>query len=521
MIKNIQIILKPNQINDDKLISKIVAAYAKIDLNDINSIVFNKRSLDARGKNPKYILQASVFTDKDFPCSDPIYDNYKNTNDKQKVIIIGAGPAGYFAALELLEYGLKPVIFERGKDVRSRRRDLRNVMQKGIVHHDSNYCFGEGGAGTYSDGKLYTRSNKRGDINKILNILVEHGADRDILIDAHPHIGSNKLPKIITSIRETIEKFGGEVHFNSKMTDIIIENNIARAIEINHSDKYFADNIILATGHSARDIYYLLDRKHIFIESKPFAVGFRIEHPQALIDTIQYGKIDYDLPAASYKLVTQVKNKGVFSFCMCPGGLIVPSSTAPKELVVNGMSMSRRSSEFANSGIVTQVDADDYSNYESFGALAGLKFQEMLENKFYSGHENNLLEAPAQNMTDFVFERGSKGLNSTSYIPGIYQAKLYRMFPKQITNRIQSGLKIFGKKMKGYMTDSANVIGLESRTSSPVRITRDPITFEHKTIKNLFPAGEGAGYAGGIVSSAIDGQNAAKAIVRSLNIEIK
>jgi len=503
--------LKPEQINDDALIRKIAARACLVNESDITGIDYLKRSIDARNRKPKYILQLEVFSNEPFPEKELIRDKYKDVSENNKVLIIGAGPAGYFAALELLESGIKPVIFERGKDVRARRRDLREIMQKGLVNPNSNYCFGEGGAGAYSDGKLYTRSDKRGDIKKVLQILVEHGANPDILIDAHPHIGSNKLPKVISEIRETILNHGGEVHFDSHVTDIIIRDNKAAGVIVNDSEEYLGDSIILATGHSARDIYYLLDRKKIFIEMKPYAVGFRIEHYQHLINEIQYGKgYSAELPQASYRLAAQAGGRGVFSFCMCPGGLVVPSVTNSNELVVNGMSMSGRNSRFANSGIVTSVDGNDFVKYKGFGALAGLKFQEELEHKFYTGNAENPLKAPAQRLIDFMEGRKSTSLNESSYIPGLVYSELNNLFPKNITQSLQGGIHSFGTKMRGYMCYDANLIGLESRTSSPVRISRDKESFAHVEITNLYPCGEGAGYAGGIVSSAIDGQNATK-----------
>ncbi len=518
MIKTVTIELKPEQIYDDLLIRKIIAREGLINPDEISHIDYLKRSLDSRNRKPRYQLLADVYCNEDPPIKESIKSKYRNVSDKLKILIVGSGPAGYFAALELLEMGIKPIVFERGKDVQSRRRDLRDIMQNGIINPDSNYCFGEGGAGTYSDGKLYTRSDKRGNTKKVLNILVEHGANPDILVDAHPHIGSNKLHKIVASIRDTIIQHGGEVHFESKVTDIIINNNSASGVVVNNTDKYFGDSIILATGHSARDIYYLLHEKNVTIEVKPFAVGFRIEHFQDLIDKIQYGSNEYDLPPASYRLATQSNGRGVFSFCMCPGGIIVPAATANKELVVNGMSMSKRNSKFANSGIVATVDSSDFTKYSEFGALAGLKFQEELEHKFFTDNKENPLKAPAQRLVDYLSNRSSSSLMESSYIPGLVNSNLNRLFPKDINGALLAGLLSFGSKMRGFLTSEANVIGLESRTSSPVRIPRDRETFVHVGIDNLYPCGEGAGYAGGIVSSAIDGQNTAKAILSKLII---
>ena len=514
MVKNLELTLYPEDAFDDKRLSEIVKDECNIKEQDSLEIIQIKRSIDARSRNPVVNLSLEVYINET-PAPEPVIkENYKNVSGKKEVIIIGAGPAGYFAALELIENGIKPVIFDRGKDVRKRRKDLREIQQFSRVNPDSNYCFGEGGAGTYSDGKLYTRSHKRGDIYKALRILVEHGAKSDILVDTHPHIGSNKLPLVVQNLRETILHYGGEINFNSTVTDLIIKDNVLLGVIVNDKEEHFADSVILATGHSARDIFYLLKDKNILIESKPFAVGVRIEHPQALIDEIQYKQNPRSefLPASSYKLTAQVNGKGVFSFCMCPGGLIVPAATAPGEIVVNGMSMSRRDSKYANSGIVTAIDDEDLSEYKQHGALAGLEFQKELEHKFFESGDGSQ-KAPAQRMTDFVSGKLSASLGESSYIPGIYSSEVNKLLPEKISERISSALVQFGKKMKGYFTEDGYLIGLESRTSSPVRIPRDKISFEHPQIKNLYPCGEGAGYAGGIISAALDGQNAAKAIV--------
>lgn len=514
MKKQITLELKPEQIYDSLLIRKIAARMCHVPEEEITGIDYLKRSLDSRNKKNKYSLTLDVYSAELKPEKETIKSKYRDADQNKRVVIIGAGPAGYFAALELLEYGIKPVVLERGKDVRLRRRDLKDIMQKGNVNPNSNYCFGEGGAGAYSDGKLYTRSDKRGNTKKALQIFVEHGADPDILIDAHPHIGSNKLPKIISALRETIITHGGEVHFDSLVTDIIIKDDIANGVMVNNETEFTASAVLLATGHSARDIYYLFKNKKIHIESKPFAVGFRCEHYQELINNIQYG---YDhspeLPPASYKLAAQTETAGVFSFCMCPGGIIVPSVTAPRELVVNGMSMSGRNSKFANSGIVTTVDEKHFAKFINHGALAGLKFQESLEQTFFTDNADNPLKAPAQRLLDFAFSQKTSSLMDSSYIPGLVITDFRKLFPKNITTNLQAGLRIFGDKMKGFLTRDANVIGLESRTSSPVRIPREKELFHHTQIKNLFPCGEGAGYAGGIISAAMDGQNCAKAIV--------
>ncbi|HMS63739.1 MAG TPA: FAD-dependent monooxygenase [Ignavibacteria bacterium] len=516
MIQRIELTLSPEEASDDKKIEQIVREESRFKASDKIVIVKIKSSIDARSRFPFINLTVDVFINELPPPEPVLKENYKSTfNSSKKVLIIGAGPAGYFAALELIEHGIKPVIFDRGKNVRERRRDLRAIQQDSIVNPDSNYCFGEGGAGTYSDGKLYTRSHKRGDIYKALRIFVEHGAKSEILVEAHPHIGSNKLPLVIQNIRETILNFGGEINFNSKVTDFIIEKGIIKGVIINEQEEFYGDSVILATGHSARDIFYLLKKNKIKIESKPFALGIRIEHPQALIDEIQYKQKPRDkfLPAASYKLTAQVKGRGVFSFCMCPGGLIVPAATSPVEIVVNGMSMSGRDSEFANSGIVVAVEKEDLIEYEEYGELAGLEFQKEVERKFFDAGDGSQ-KAPAQRMTDYMKGRVSEIIGKTSYIPGVHSFMMSDLLPGFISERLKYALGHFGNKMKGYFTEEGYMIGVESRTSSPVRIPRNRETSEHIEIKNLYPCGEGAGYAGGIISAALDGQNVAKAIYK-------
>jgi len=436
-----------------------------------------------------------------------------HVNEIKSAIIIGFGPAGMFAALRLIELGIKPIIFERGKDVQSRRKDIRAIQQLGEVNPDSNYCFGEGGAGTYSDGKLYTRATKRGDVNRILSLLVQHGAQNDIMIDAHPHIGSNKLPKVVSNIRETIINCGGEIHFDSRVTDFVINQQKIFGVVVNGKEEFLADAVILATGHSARDIFYLLHKKGIKIESKPFAMGVRIEHPQALIDEIQYhtSMRNPNLPASSYNLTCQIDEKGVYSFCMCPGGIIIPASTAPGELVLNGMSVSRRDSLYANSGLVVSIDENDWSEFKTHEVLAGLEFQKYVEKiAFESGGKTQ--RAPAQRITDFVKGTISGSLPKSSYIPGTTSSPLHEILPPVVVNGLKKGLLEFGKKMKGYLTEEAQILAAETRTSSPIRIPRDGETLMHVEVKGLFPCGEGAGYAGGIVSAAIDGENCAEAV---------
>jgi hypothetical protein len=478
-----------------------------------------RRSIDARGRSIKVNVQAELFLrEKPTPLLDhrPIYQNISNSD---QIIIVGAGPAGLFAALRAIELGVKPILIERGKDVRARRRDLAAINKEHIVNPDSNYCFGEGGAGTYSDGKLYTRSKKRGDIRRIMEILVAHGATEEILVDAHPHIGTNKLPKLVADLRQSILDSGGEIHFETKVIDLLLEREQIVGIKTHLGDVIKGKGVILATGHSARDIFELLHEKKILIEAKPFALGVRIEHSQNLIDRIQY-HCDIDrgpyLPASSYSLVQQAdykgKQRGVFSFCMCPGGFIVPAATAPGELVVNGMSPSRRDSRFANSGMVVAVELEDLPEYRKFGPLAAMHFQAEIERKAWvlGGMTQT---APAQRMIDFVDKKVSTSLLDTSYQPGLNSVEMREVLPEFISHRLAFGLKTFGQKMKGYLTNEAQLIGLESRTSSPVRIPRDKESFEHPEIKGLYPCGEGAGYAGGIVSAAMDGERCAEYLI--------
>jgi uncharacterized protein len=514
----IELRLPPIEAHNDAAIRQAAAQKLGINPLSISDLQILRRSIDARGRNILFQLKIAVYTEGASFSPEPVLlKSFKNVENAARVLIVGAGPAGYFAALELIELGLKPIIFDRGKDVRARRRDLRAIQQFGIVNPHSNYCFGEGGAGTYSDGKLYTRSHKRGSIEKSLKLFVEHGAMSDILIDAHPHIGSNKLPQVVQNMRETIVHFGGEVHFDSFVTDFILRGAKVEGIIVNDKAEHFGEAVILATGHSARDIYHLLHQKNIKIEAKPFALGVRIEHSQAFIDEVQYKQRERDelLPAASYSLVSQVNGRGVFSFCMCPGGLVVPASTAPGEIVVNGMSMSRRDSPFANSGTVVAIELDDLKGYEQHGVFAGLEFQKSVEQKMF-GASDGTQKAPAQRLTDFANRKLSQNLPPTSYIPGLISAPMHELLPPSVYNRLQGGVTQFGKMMRGYMTAEANVIGTESRTSSPVRIPRNALTLMHDDVLGLFPSGEGAGYAGGIISAAMDGQNVAKAVAKWL-----
>ena len=514
-MKEIELRLSPAEAHDAAAIRQAAAEKLNIPETTITDMKTLRRSVDARGREAVYQLRIEVYTEGVATPEAVILETFKNVSDAKRVIIIGAGPAGYFAALELIEKGFKPIVFDRGKDVRARRRDLRAIQQFGIVNPHSNYCFGEGGAGTYSDGKLYTRSHKRGSVEKSLKLLVEHGASADILVEAHPHIGSNKLPQVVENIRETILKYGGEVHFDSFVTDFIIKKNKILGIVVNEKEEYLAEAVIVATGHSARDIYTLCHQKGIRIEAKPFALGVRIEHSQEFIDSVQYKKKDRGeyLPAASYSLVCQVKDRGVFSFCMCPGGLVVPASTAPGEIVVNGMSMSRRDSPFANSGTVEAIELEDLKSFEQHGVFMSMEFQKSVEQNMFSAGDGSQ-KAPSQRLTDFVNRKVSANLPATSYIPGLISAPMHELLPPSVYERLREGVVQFGKMMKGYLTESANVIGTESRTSSPVRIPRHATTLMHEGCEAFFPCGEGAGYAGGIISAAMDGQNVAKAVAQ-------
>lgn len=477
-----------------------------------------KRSVDARKKQVKVHLEVEV---RDTPIETEFVEYEQrehDVRDAEPVVIVGAGPAGLFAALRAIEGGLKPIVLERGKDVRARRRDIAAINKEHIVNPESNYCFGEGGAGTYSDGKLYTRAKKRGSVRRIFELLVAHGATSEILFEAHPHIGTNKLPKLVTALRESVEHAGGEIRFDSKVSEIILEKGEARGVKLTHGETLKGVAVILATGHSARDIFRMCDAQKIKIEAKPFALGVRIEHPQQLIDKIQYHCDDRGvLPASSYSLVAQTNwnqvQRGVFSFCMCPGGFIVPAATAPGEIVVNGMSPSRRDSKFANSGMVVQVELEDIPEYSKYGALAAMEFQADVEQKAWAlGGQTQT--APAQKMIDFVQGKFSNQLLETSYQPGLASVNMRKVLPEFISRRLQTGMKEFGIKMKGYLTNEAQIVGVESRTSSPVRIPREKESCEHVEIKRLFPCGEGAGFAGGIVSAAMDGERCMEGVLK-------
>ena len=528
MPHTIEIVVAPEHRENEGLIREQAARTLGTAPHKIEYVEILRASLDARSRYPVYRLRAEVYLHgEQFVPEAPILDGFTPVDGKKgTVIIVGAGPAGYFAALELIELGLKPIVLDRGKDARARRRDLRAIQQFGEVHPHSNYCFGEGGAGTYSDGKLYTRSLKRGVVQKSLRLLVEHGAKSDILTEAHPHIGSNKLPGVVQNIRESIVKYGGEVHFDQYVTDFILDDREMKGVITQYvgtetdqpaTREWRADAVILATGHSARDIYHLCHQKGITIEAKPFALGVRVEHPQSIVDAVQYKQTPRSehLPAASYSLVCQIRERGVFSFCMCPGGLVVPAATAPGEIVVNGMSMSRRDSPFANSGVVTSIETEDTAPWAKHGVFAQLEFQAEVERAMFSFGDGSQ-KAPALRLTDFIAGKMSTTLPDSSYIPGLVPAPLYELLPPFIYKRLRDGLAQFGKMMRGYYTAEANVIGTESRTSAPVRIPRDPATYQHIHIQRLFPCGEGAGYAGGIISAAMDGQNVARAVASTV-----
>ncbi len=479
----------------------------------VGEVVIVKRSLDARGQVILYRYRAEGYLAKETVISRFKTPDYKNVENGDPVIVVGAGPAGLFAALKLIERGLKPIILERGKNVHDRKFDIAKLTREQIVDPDSNYCFGEGGAGTFSDGKLYTRSSKRGDIYEVLSQFVLFGADPQIMVDAHPHIGSDNLPRIIENIRTHIVEHGGEYHFQTKVVDLTLDGNKVTGVRCSNGEEYKAKAVILATGHSARDIYRLFADRKWSIEAKGFAMGVRVEHPQSLINRIQYhGKYQPYMPTAEYGLVSQIEDRGVFSFCMCPGGILVPASTSPGELVLNGMSNSQRSSKWANSGVVVSVEPNDIPDYEKFGLLAQMEFQSAVERACFDFNGGNLT-APAQRMTDFLKGNPSANLPQSSYVPGVTPAPLDEILPKFISSRLKQALRVFDKKMHGFITSDALMLAVESRTSSPVRILRDPETFAHVSLENLYPCGEGAGYAGGIVSSALDGINSASAII--------
>lgn len=521
MVQEFQIRVNPRISAVPEELKLYISTQENIDINRIKSIRIIKRSIDARQRNVMVNLKIRVYIDEEH-VNEPLIPHiqYNSVIDKPQAIVVGAGPGGLFAALRLIELGIRPLVLERGKDVQERLKDVARISREGIVDPDSNYCFGEGGAGAYSDGKLYTRSKKRGSVERILGIFHQHGASEDILVDAHPHIGTDKLPKVIKVMRETIIACGGEVHFNTRVTNIIIQDFEAVGVQCNNGNEYKGP-IILATGHSARDVYSMLKENAIKIEAKGIAVGVRLEHPQHTIDCIQYhspnGRGKY-LPAAEYSFVTQVDGRGVYSFCMCPGGFIVPAASDKNQLVVNGMSPSNRGTKWANSGMVVEIHPEDLDEkYHQFGELAMMKYQEDVERICYEAAGESQ-KAGAQRMIDFVEGRQSKDLPTTSYAPGIQLSRLDKWMPKFISNRLRQGFKVFGRSARGFLTNDAIVIGMETRTSAPVRIPRDKETLNHIEIKGLYPCGEGAGYAGGIVSAAIDGERCAEALFNQLGV---
>jgi uncharacterized FAD-dependent dehydrogenase len=510
MTKETEIVCSPEQHEDEAILLRLAAASLKISPTQISGLKILKRSIDARGRRVLYRMNVQVFIGEPY-IPETYSTKYLNIKNAKPVIIIGAGPAGLFAALQCIESGLKPIILERGKDVKQRRRDLANINKQGLVNPESNYCFGEGGAGTYSDGKLYTRSTKRGDVTQVLKTFVAHGASENILIDARPHIGTNKLPAIITAIRETIQNAGGELYFDTKVTGLIVDLGKIKGVKTLDGEAHKADAVILATGHSARDIFEMLHRQNILIEAKPFALGVRIEHPQEIIDRAQYHCEDRGeyLPPSYYSLVEQVDGRGVFSFCMCPGGIIAPCSTEDREIVVNGWSPSKRNNPYANSGTVVQVNLEDVQG-DNADPFKLLNFQREIEQLAFTAGGGHLV-APAQRMVDFVEGRISADLPKNSYLPGTKSVNLTEVLPGWIAERLKKALPVFGQKMNSYYTNEAILVGVESRTSSPIKVPRDKETLQHPQAAGLFPCGEGAGYAGGIISAAIDGINCALA----------
>lgn len=499
--------LTPEESHDINVIRRKMASESGHMPNEVRII---KKSVDARGRQISILMNV----EENVPLK---YENefiYKDVTNAPQVVIVGSGPAGLFCALRLIEYGIKPIIVERGREVLGRKQDIALLNRNEALNSESNYCFGQGGAGTFSDGKLYTRSKKRGNNRRIFEIFHAHGAQDEILYETHNHIGTDRLPEVIRNMCNTITSHGGEIHYETQVTDLIVKDNRAMGVVCNNDTQHIGEAVVLATGHSARDIYHLLSKHGIAIEAKGFAIGVRAEHPQRLINDIQYHRQHSKyLPSASYSLVTQVEGRGVYSFCMCPGGFIVPSATAPEQIVVNGMSSSQRNSPYANSGIVVEIHPEDLPDeYQQYGPLAGLKFQEDIEHLAYVNNGGKLQTAPAQRMVDFVKGKVSFDLPKSSYLPGLVSSPLHFWLPPMIGKRLQQGFKDFDRKMRGYLTNEAIIVGVESRSSSPVRIPRNPDTLCHVEIERLYPAGEGSGYAGGITSSAIDGERIAEAI---------
>lgn len=516
MSKLIRLNVTPETAADETLIRKLAGARSGIPPSEISYLRIIRRSVDARKRDIRIDIEIEIFLSKDpeVPLITPF--SPVNVTGRPEVIIVGAGPAGLFAALRLTEIGLRPVIIERGKDVSSRKKDIARINRDHLVDPDSNYCYGEGGAGTFSDGKLYTRSKKRGDNRRVLELLCLHGADQNILYESHPHLGTDKLPGIIKGIRRSITDAGGVFLFEKRVTGFTFSGNSATGVTTSGNEKFNAPYVILATGHSARDVYDIFAEHKIALEMKSFAMGVRVEHPQGLIDRIQYHGSDRGayLPAASYTLARQVDGRGVYSFCMCPGGFIVPSATSQEEVVVNGMSPSRRNSPFANSGIVVEIRPEDLAKYSRYGELAGLEFQKEFERLAWE-NGGRTQKAPAQRLSDFVGGIVSGTIPEVSYFPGVTSSPLHEWIPSSVANRLRDGFRIFGSVMRGFLTNEAVILGVESRTSSPVRIPRNPVTLEHVAVTRLYPCGEGSGYSGGIVSSAVDGMKAAEAVSAS------
>lgn len=517
MKRELKLSLRPETASNDELLEIAVANKLRVKKSRIKSVQIRKKSIDARKRKVLVHLDLEVYIDHLPQKSIPFNPDYKRVDSAKDIIVVGSGPAGLFAALRLLELGFRPIVLERGNDVHTRKRDIAGLIKDQRLNTESNYCFGEGGAGTFSDGKLYTRSKKRGDIRKILDVLCFHGATEKILYEAHPHIGSDKLPAIIEKIRETILIHGGEVRFATKVKDFLIQGGKIAGVLTENDDEVPSEAVILATGHSARDVYEIMVNNNLKLEAKTFAMGVRVEHPQSLINEIQYhgdSQMKY-LPSAEYRLACQVEERGVFSFCMCPGGFIVPSATNENEVVVNGMSPSHRNAKYANSGIVVEIRPEDILVENKAKVLSGLSYQKKLEQMAFEA-SRSLLKAPAQRLTDFLDGKISTSLPESSYFPGLVSSPMHEWLPELINRKLRVGFLQFGKKMKGYLSNEAIIVGVESRTSSPVRIPRDSITLEHPQLGGLFPCGEGAGYSGGIVSSAIDGERCAEAAISFL-----
>jgi uncharacterized FAD-dependent dehydrogenase len=515
-IVEIDLVLSPEQLHDREYILNVISKKTGISECEIKDFRIVRKSIDAR-KSVKINTKLQVITQgAEFPSLGGEFE-FKDVSKSLSIIIVGAGPAGYFAALECLLQGFKPIVLERGKAIEERKHDIANLNREHVLNPNSNYAFGEGGAGTYSDGKLYTRSKKRGDTNSILQLLHYFGANENILIEAHPHIGTDKLPAVMRNIRNKIIDCGGEIHFNTKVVEILTRKNRAYGVKTSIAKEFISNYIVLATGHSARDVYYFLGSQNIAMEEKGFAMGVRVEHPQELIDNIQYKRagIGKYLPASTYSLVKQIDNRGVYSFCMCPGGTIVNASTEEKHLVVNGMSNSQRNSPYANSGIVVELRPEDYYQYSENKIFAGLEFQKHLERLAFQNSAYHF-SAPAQRLSDFVSGKISRSLPASSYYPGLINSPVHFWLPEIISNRLRRAFIEFNSQMKGFLTNEAIVVGVETRTSSPVKILRNKETFCSTNLDGLYPCGEGAGYAGGIVSSAIDGQQTVRKIVEHI-----